>query len=162
MVEEIDYYFRAIDEIVGKYGIEKIKTIGDAYMCAGGMPVTYSEHPQITVKCGLEILQFIEREKWKREKEGKVFFEIRIGIHTGSVVAGIVGTKKFAYDIWGDAVNIASRMESNGESGKLNISETTYRLISEYFKCNYRGKVQVKNKGEVDMYWVEHELTSAS
>jgi predicted ATPase/class 3 adenylate cyclase/tRNA A-37 threonylcarbamoyl transferase component Bud32 len=156
LVSEINYCYSAFDNIVSKYGIEKIKTIGDSYMCAGGLPVENKTNPEDALMAALEIRDFMLQEKQKREADGKNFFEIRIGLHTGPVVAGIVGTRKFAYDIWGDTVNIASRMESSGEPGKVNISGSTYELIKEKFICNYRGKMEAKNKGMIDMYFVEH------
>ena len=135
--------------------MEKLKTIGDSYMCAGGLPIENKTNPNDTVMAALEIRDFVLNEKEIRQKEGKDFFEIRIGLHTGPVVAGIVGEKKFVYDIWGDTVNIASRMESSGEAGKVNISESTYQLVKNDFTCFHRGKIQAKNKGEIDMYYVE-------
>ena len=155
LVNEINFCYSAFDRIMDKYGIEKIKTIGDSYMCAGGLPVANKTNATDAVKAALEIRDFILLEKKKRESEGKTFFEIRIGLHTGAVVAGIVGIKKFAYDIWGDTVNIASRMESSGETGKVNISGSTFDLVKDTFSCIYRGKILAKNKGEVDMYFVE-------
>ncbi len=155
LVAEIDTVFKGFDRIIGKYKIEKIKTIGDAYMCAGGLPVPNASHPYDMVHAAREIQQFIELYIQECKEQGKEPFEIRIGIHTGPVVAGIVGEKKFAYDIWGDTVNTASRMESSGVAGKINISGTTYELIKDKFNCVYRGKIQAKNKGEIDMYFVE-------
>jgi class 3 adenylate cyclase len=155
LVAEINHCYSAFDRIVTKYGIEKIKTIGDAYMCAGGLPSTNNTHPFDVVAAGLEMVDFIERNKIERQEKGQPFFELRLGIHTGPVVAGIVGLKKFAYDIWGDTVNTASRMESSGQVGKVNISGTTYELVKDKFTCNHRGKIEAKNKGQIDMYFVE-------
>ncbi len=158
LVNEINYCYSEFDKIIAKYGIEKIKTIGDSYMCAGGLPVPNKTNAEDAVRAGLEIKDFMLNEKQKREADGKSFFDTRIGLNTGPVVAGIVGIKKFAYDIWGDTVNIASRMESSGESGKVNISGTTYDLVKDKFKCTHRGKISAKNKGEIDMYFVDHVL----
>ncbi len=155
LVNEIHTCFKAFDEIIVKHNIEKIKTIGDAYMCVGGLPLSNTTHATDVVNSALEIQQFMNELKLKKQAEGKLFFEIRIGVHTGPVVAGIVGVKKFAYDIWGDTVNIASRMESSGEAGKVNISSRTYELVKDKFKCTNRGKIQAKNKGEIEMYYVE-------
>ncbi len=155
LVEEINHCYSAFDRIVEKYGIEKIKTIGDSYMCAGGLPVSNTTHPFDIVSAGLEMVKFIEDNKQDRISKGQPYFELRCGIHTGPVVAGIVGIKKFAYDIWGDTVNTASRMESSGGIGKVNISGTTYGIVKDKFTCVHRGKVEAKNKGSIDMYFVE-------
>ena len=125
-------------------------------MCAGGIPVANDTNPVDVVKAGLEIKAYMNNLKAEREAKGQDFWELRIGIHTGPVVAGVVGKNKFAYDIWGDAVNTASRMESSGIPGKVNISGATYELVKGKFKCNYRGKIQAKNKGEIDMYIVSN------
>jgi class 3 adenylate cyclase len=155
LVKDIHECFSGFDRIMEKYGIEKIKTIGDAYMAAGGIPVPIATHAVDIVNAAFEIRQFIEDGRARKIAEGLPFFEIRIGIHTGPVVAGIVGVKKFAYDIWGDTVNTASRMESSGAPGKINISSTTYKLVKDKFKCEHRGKIAAKGKGEIDMYFVE-------
>lgn len=158
LVEEINHCYSEFDRIISRYNIEKIKTIGDSYMCAGGLPVTNDTHPVDVVSAALEMIAFIERNKQERIEKGKQYFELRAGIHTGPVVAGIVGIKKFAYDIWGDTVNTASRMESSGDVGKLNISGSTYELVKTKFNCIYRGKVEAKNKGLIDMYFVEGKI----
>ncbi len=155
LVAEINNCYSEFDRIIGRYGIEKIKTIGDSYMCAAGLPATNLTHPQDIVSAALDMAAFIEKNKQERIAKGQPYFELRLGVHSGPVVAGIVGIKKFAYDIWGDTVNTASRMESSGEVGKVNISGSTYELIKDEFDCSYRGKIQAKNKGEIDMYFVD-------
>ncbi|MDE3252393.1 MAG: GAF domain-containing protein, partial [Bacteroidota bacterium] len=155
LVSEVDACFGAFDEITGKFGIEKIKTIGDAYMCAGGLPIPNSTHAVDVVNAALEIQQWMKRHSQERELRQLPVFRIRIGLHTGPVVSGVVGSKKFAFDIWGDTVNTASRMESSCEADKINISGETYALIKDRFRCTYRGKIPAKNKGEIDMYFVE-------
>lgn len=155
LVAEIDFCFKEFDRIIEKHGIEKIKTIGDSYMAAGGIPVVNNSHPFDVIDAALEIRDFIEVHKEKCRRENKPIFELRIGVHTGNVVAGIVGLNKFAYDIWGDTVNLASRMESSSEAGKINISGATYSIVKDHFSCTHRGKVLAKNKGEVDMYFAE-------
>jgi class 3 adenylate cyclase len=154
LVHNVDFYFSKFDEIVEKYGLEKIKTMGDCYMCAGGLPFPSEDHAVKMVRIAREFIQFA-REIKKGGQLGITGFDIRIGINTGPVVAGVVGTKKFAYDVWGDTVNIASRMESNSAPGSINISEDTYQLIKDVFPCEFRGMVQVKNKGMMKMYFVK-------
>lgn len=162
LVQELDKCFKGFDFIISQYDdIEKIKTIGDAYMCASGLNERKSM-PNSMVKAALEMQEFLEEQKQERIRMGKPYFEARIGIHTGPVVAGVVGVKKFAYDIWGDTVNTAARVEANSEAGKVNISETTYGLIKYDFDCIHRGKVQAKNKGLLDMYYVQRELVAAA
>ncbi len=153
LVAILDDYFAKFDEITGKHYLEKIKTIGDAYMCAGGLPLRNKSNPVDAVLAGLEIQDYILRLK-SNPKPGIPAWELRIGIHTGPVVAGVVGRKKFAYDIWGETVNAAARMENLGEINLVNISEATYEYIKDYFECEFRGKVNAKNVGEVNMYSV--------
>ncbi len=155
LVDEIDFCFREFDLIMERNQLEKIKTIGDAYMCVGGIPSEEKPVAVRVVQAALEIQEFLEKVAQEKRGSKKPFFEARIGIHTGPVVAGIVGIKKFAYDIWGDTVNIAARMESQSKKGKVNISASTYEIVKDYFNCTYRGKVKAKNKGEIDMYFVE-------
>ncbi len=155
LVDEINFCFSAFDHIVQKYKVEKIKTVGDAYICVSGLPVLNFTHAFDVVSAAIEIRNFMLTRKKEKESRKEIPFELRIGIHTGPVVAGIVGVKKFQYDIWGDTVNLAARMESSGEAGQINISGTTYALVKDKFNCTHRGKIQAKNKGEIDMYFVE-------
>jgi adenylate cyclase len=154
LIDELDKFFFYFDSVVEKFRIEKIKTIGDAYMCAGGIPEKNRTNPVEVILAALEMRTYMNRLKETSELEGMKFWDIRIGIHTGTVVAGVVGQKKLSYDIWGDTVNTASRMESSGEAGKINISGTTYEFVKEFFECEYRGKMPVKYKGELEMYFV--------
>lgn len=146
LVNEIHENFTAFDAIMEKHGLEKIKTIGDAYMAVCGLPLPRADHAQRALQAALEIQHYVF------EKKGK--FNIRIGLHSGPVVAGIVGVKKYAYDIWGDTVNLAARMEQHSQAGKINISRFTYELVKNEFICEHRGKVKAKHKGEIDMYFV--------
>ncbi|MBL7957994.1 MAG: tetratricopeptide repeat protein [Flavobacteriales bacterium] len=157
LVRDLNECFSAFDHITAKYGIEKIKTIGDAYMAAGGLPTPNTTHATDVIKAAFEMRDFIAVGKARKIAAGLPYFEIRIGIHTGPVVAGIVGVKKFSYDIWGDTVNTASRMESSGEVGQVNISEATYAFVKSEPGLTFtpRGKVQAKGKGEMEMYFVE-------
>ena len=162
LVREIHSYFSEFDRIILKYNLEKIKIIGDSYMCVGGLPVENRTHAFDAVSAALELQEYIASQKRIRLSDNRHFFELRIGIHTGPVVAGIVGIKKFAYDIWGDTVNTASRMENSGEVNRVNISGSTYDLIKDRYKCTYRGKIRAKHKGEIDMYFVEPYLIGMS
>ncbi|EMJ60786.1 MULTISPECIES: adenylate/guanylate cyclase domain-containing protein [Leptospira] len=155
LLNELDLFFRKFDSIIKNHGMEKIKTIGDAYMAAGGLPLVNNTHSIDAVLCGLEFQKFMRLKKREREIDHQPYWELRLGIHTGSVVAGVVGTEKFAYDIWGDSVNTASRMESSGIPGEVNISSETYEKIKDFFVCEHRGKIKAKNKGEIDMYLVK-------
>ncbi len=161
LVDEIDLCFTAFDSIVEKYGIEKIKTIGDAYLCAHGVPLGANHDPHLVIKAAIEIAEFMREIRTLRNTEGRVFFDIRIGIHTGPLVAGVVGRKKFAYDIWGDTVNTAARMEQNSEPGRINVSNSTFELVKDQFNFRYRGKIEAKNKGQIDMYFLEEEMQSS-
>ena len=154
LIDELDRFFFHFDSVAEKYRIEKIKTIGDAYMCAGGIPERNRTNPVEVVLAALEMQKYMQAMKSDPSRPAARFWDIRIGIHTGTVVAGVVGHKKITYDIWGDTVNTASRMESSGEAGKINISGTTYEFVKEYFTCDYRGRMPVKYKGDLDMYFV--------
>ena len=154
LVAELDHAFKHFDGIIERHGLEKIKTIGDEYMCAGGLPTESEIHAKQMVNAALEIQDFLAKWNSEKKKKKQPVFEARIGIHTGPLIAGVVGSKKFAYDVWGDTVNVASRMESKSEAGKVNISSTTFSYIKNDFVCEYRGKVPAKNVGEVEMYYV--------
>lgn len=154
IVDELNYLFVGFDMIVENNNLEKIKTIGDGYMAAGGVPSSNSTHPQDAVRAGLQMIQSVEKVRQANIKSGKPPWEIRIGIHSGDLVAGVIGKNKFAYDIWGSAVNIAARMEAAGEPGKVNVSGITYQLVKDKFACSYRGNIEVKNMGKLDMYFV--------
>jgi class 3 adenylate cyclase len=155
LVAELDSIFRTFDAITDKYDVEKIKTIGDAYMCASGLPEENRFHALNTVLMGLEMIHALDRMNQKRIAENRQVWQVRVGIHTGPLVAGVVGEKKFAYDIWGDTVNTASRMEHYSEPGRLNISGVTLSHVMDYVETSVRGPLYVKGKGELMMYFVE-------
>ena len=154
LIRELNVYFQQFDEIIGDHYIEKIKTIGDAYMCAGGLPLRNKSNPIDVTLAGLRIQQFMKDYAEEKRKNNEPVWQLRLGIHTGDVIAGVIGKKKFAYDIWGDAVNKASRMEQAGEVEKVNVSGNTYEYIKDYFDCTFRGKIEVKNNIELEMYFV--------
>ena len=155
IVDELNHCFGYFDDIVKKYSIEKIKTMGDAYMCVGGVPIANTTNALDVVLAAIEMNQFIADYQDERKRKGQPFFEIRIGIHTGSLIAGVVGKSKFAYDVWGDTVNVASRLEKAGEAGRINISEETFQKVKDYFDCSFRGKIAIKNKEDINMYFID-------
>ncbi len=154
LIKELSRYFEKFDEVTEKHFIEKIKTIGDAYMCVGGLPLRNKSNPIDVVLASLEIQRFIKEQNDIKKKCNDPIWELRIGVHTGDVIAGVIGKKKFAYDVWGDTVNTASRIEQACEPGKVNVSGDNYNYIKDFFDCTYRGKIEAKNKGEIDMYYV--------
>jgi class 3 adenylate cyclase len=151
LVALLNDYFTAFDRITKAYGVEKMKTVGDSYMCIGGLPARNPSHPVDVILAALEMVRYVTE---KPVKDIPVQWSMRVGIHTGPVVAGVVGTLKFAFDVWGDTVNVSSRMESSGVPNRVNISERTYSRIKDFFECEYRGKILTKDKKEVDMYLV--------
>ncbi|WP_017318256.1 adenylate/guanylate cyclase domain-containing protein [Mastigocladopsis repens] len=155
LVDELDYCFSCFDQFIEAHGLEKLKTIGDSYMCAGGIPTPNKTHAIDTVLAAINIRTFMEWRKKEKSVLNQPYWDIRIGIHSGPLLAGVIGHKKFAYDVWGDTVNIASRMESSGIPGSINISQATFELIKDFFAVEYRGKITAKNKGETDMYLVK-------
>jgi histidine kinase len=155
LVTMIDNCFRKFDEIIAKFNLEKIKTIGDAYLCVSGLPDASDHNAANIVNAAIEIIAAME--SLRKNADEHEYFDIRIGIHTGPLVAGVVGAKKFAYDIWGDTVNTAARMEQNSEPNRINISQSTYDLVKEDFACTFRGKKAAKNKGMIEMYFVENK-----
>jgi len=151
VVNQLDFCFRAFDDIMAKHGLEKIKTIGDAYMCAGGLHDQAKNSTEDVVKAAIDMQKFLNS---LHSKDNFRLTKLRIGIHTGPVVAGVVGKMKFAYDIWGDTVNMASRMESSGEEGKINVSEKTMNLLKSKYDFSFRGELDVKGKGKMKMYFL--------
>jgi len=158
LVQSLDYFFKKFDLITEKHHLEKIKTIGDAYMCAGGLPTENTTHAENALSAALEILEFV-KDTQDNPPKGIYPFEVRIGINSGPVVAGVVGTKKFQYDLWGNTVNIAARMESNSEPGKINVSENTYQHLKDRHHFTYRGVIEAKNKQLLKMYYAEKKIS---
>jgi adenylate cyclase len=159
LITELDACFRRFDEIARRHHLEKIKTIGDAYMAAGGIPEANHTHAVDCVLAALEITRFMARMREERMAAARPYWQLRLGIHSGRLVAGVIGCEKFAYDVWGDTVNTASRLESSGVAGRVNISRATYERVKDFFECEYRGRVAAKNKGEIDMYFVNRIRT---
>jgi len=155
LVERLDEYFSAFDELADQHRVQRLKTIGDGYMCVAGLPEESDTHALDTVLTALAMRDFIREHASFQQQEGRTPWSVRIGVHTGTVVAGVVGRSRVAYDIWGDAVNIASRLESSGSADRVNISQQTYDLVGDLFVCESRGLVEVKNKGKLGMYFVD-------
>lgn len=157
VVKMLDFYFNAFDQIISRYHIEKIKTIGDAYLCVSGVPIENPNHVKDMVHAAIDFQQFVRENPLSRFGKRDYHMEMRIGLHSGPVVAGVVGSKKFAYDVWGDTVNVAARMEQAGEGGKINVSETVAEACGDQFRFTYRGEIEAKNKGKLKMFFVEFE-----
>lgn len=155
LVDDLDHYFSEFDAIVRRHGLEKLKTIGDAYMAAGGLLTESKSHAVDTCLAALEIRQFMTRTNQQRQRQNRPPWQLRIGIHTGNVMSGVVGKDKFTYDIWGDSVNIAARMEATSEPGQINISNSTFGHVKNYFETESRGAIEVRNKGAMPMFFVD-------
>jgi class 3 adenylate cyclase len=162
LLKTLDASFTQFDKVIEKNKLEKLKTIGDSYMCAGGLPIKNKTHPIDACLAGLELKRMMTQIKELQDSLRLDFWELRIGIHCGPVIAGVIGEKKFAYDIWGDAVNTASRLESSGATGEINISQSVFNRVKNFFICEYRGKIPAKNKGDVDMYFLKRLIPEFS
>ncbi|HEY9614046.1 adenylate/guanylate cyclase domain-containing protein [Allocoleopsis sp.] len=154
LVSELDYCFSFFDMVAETHKLEKLKTTGDSYMCVGGIPTPTPTHAIDAVLAALQIKAFMGWRRYEKMQKQQPFWEIRLGIHSGPLLAGVIGQKKFSYDVWGDAVNTAARLESSSLPGCINISKSTYELVKDFFDCDYRGKIAAKNKGNIDMYFV--------
>jgi class 3 adenylate cyclase len=161
LVHLVDHYFQAFDQVMHKYHIEKIKTIGDAYMCVAGIPESKENHAALMIQAAFEFREIVQQVAEEKQKSGQPFLQMRIGIHSGPLVAGVVGTKKFAYDVWGDSVNIAARMEQHSVAGSINVSESVYLQTKDLFDFEYRGEMEAKNKGKMKMYFVKARVAEA-
>ncbi|HEY9649034.1 MAG TPA: adenylate/guanylate cyclase domain-containing protein, partial [Coleofasciculaceae cyanobacterium] len=155
LVDELDYCFSHFDRVIEAHNLEKLKTIGDSYMCVGGIPSPNPCHAIDAVLAALQIQAFMRWRKQEKLQMNQPYWEIRLGIHSGGLLAGVIGQKKFSYDVWGDTVNLASRLESASVPGAINISQSTFELVEDFFDCVYRGKIPAKNKGYIDMYFVK-------
>ncbi len=155
IVTELDRFFKAFDRITDKYGTEKIKTIGDAYMCASGVPEPSPTHALDAVLMALEMLTVVDGINALREREGHPAWPIRIGLNSGPLIAGVVGEKKFAYDVWGDTVNLASRMESSGTAGRVHVTRSVMERVEDFVLHEARGRVSLKGKGEVESWFID-------
>lgn len=155
LIAELNRCFMFFDDVCVRHNLEKIKTVGDSFMCAGGVPMKNTTNPVDVVLASFEMRDFITKLKKEQSEKGRSLWKIRIGIHTGEIISGVVGKKKFAYDIWGDTVNTAARMEQTSMPNKINISGVTHEFVKDFFECTYRGKIPVKHKGDIDMYFAD-------
>ncbi|MCB1193787.1 MAG: adenylate/guanylate cyclase domain-containing response regulator [Leptospiraceae bacterium] len=154
LVHELDLWFTQFDEIAKKHNLEKLKTIGDSYMCVGGLPEENFSHPLDACLAAIEIQNFMRQNRGFDGEQRRIKWGLRIGIHTGSVIAGVIGKQKFAFDVWGDTVNIASRMEMSCQTGKINVSKETYNFVKYFFNCTNRGFISIKNMGMMETYFL--------
>jgi class 3 adenylate cyclase len=155
LIALLDRYFTTFDEIVERYGVEKLKTVGDAYLAVCGVPEVNPRHVVNTCRAALGMLQAADKIRAERERLRLPFLELRIGVHTGPLIAGIIGRRRFTYDVWGDAVNVAALMEANGEPGRINVSDAVYNHAKSDFNFTSRGMLKVKNKAPQEMYFLD-------